>query len=237
MEYAYLETFGRLSRIDINFPNVELPDDMPGFLLTNDDLHCSYNVRGAGITGGDPAFAVNKNYYQFTGGNIGASGPAIAHASGIPKLVVSGMTLSGGTAVDLRRCRLAVTGCTIHASGRGIVLDQPTTFSITGNVIRGIDNAAIKVTNSNDGGRKTGAMISALATRDVAGDGEHPIVIENSDDVQVSSANIVTSAGVDKAAVSVTDSQNVALGDIHGVDLSALLTHSNATFADTDPTP
>jgi hypothetical protein len=236
---AYLQTFNRLSRIDISFPNVELADDTPGFLLTNSsNPSTGYNIRGASLTGGAPAFGIAQNHYQFTGSKIGASGSAIEKIDGVPKVSVASCRLGGGEApiVDVDNCRLAVSGCKFKGGTHGMRLGNMSSFAVSGSYFYGCDSSAITVTTGNLSNDR-GAIISGIATNGVGSDGSHPIVIENSDNVQVVGANIVADENAAGAAISVTDSQNVALDAIHAVNLPALLTHSNATFVDTTPRP
>jgi hypothetical protein len=236
---AYLQAFNRLSRIDITFPNVELAEDTPGFLLTNEsNPSTSYNIRGANLTGGAPAFGIAQNHYQFTGGDITASGSAIEKIDGVPKVSATSCRFGSSDApiVDVDNCRLSVAGCKFHGGSHGMRLGNMSSFAISGSYFTGCTHSAITVENGNLSSDR-GAIISGIVTNDVASDGAHPIVIRNSDNVQVVGANIVANDAASGAAIAVSDSQNVALDAIHAVNQPESLTHSNSSFVDTSPRP
>jgi hypothetical protein len=233
---GYLQTYSRLSRIDIDFPNVELADDQPGFVLSNDSNPSThYNIRGAALTGGDPAFDVGGNQYQFVGGHILASDGAITDSSGVAKVSVAGMELTtgSGNVVGLDNSRLAMSGCKVRGGTNGLRLSNAGSTAVSGTYFIGAANAAIKFVNANASANR-GTIVGGVAIWNAASEGEQPIVIENSDNVHVSGATVVGNETAADAAVSVVDSQNVGLDSIHTV-LPRLVTQENATLAETSP--
>lgn len=213
-EHAYFELRGQATRIDVNFPNVELYDDTRGFVWNASQTSSgimSGQIRGAQITGGDPAIeAISNCNLQVVGGDIDAR-TAIKATESTSKLSIGGgIRMSGASAapvVELANVWVNMGNFRIEDGERGIVLRNCQFAQISGGIIRNIEKACLKASQLTGIGASFGDLVVSGATA-----GENPIYLENVNNLTLD--NILARAKSPVPAIRVGGCDNLLIGDI-----------------------
>jgi hypothetical protein len=211
--HAYLETYGQVSRIDINFPNPELGEP-PGFVINGGPIRKKTNalIRGPQLTGGAPAIDVrDAARVVVSGGRITADGSAINSPSGpITKLVVGNVELQGGNGepvVSANSAWFSMGNFRVENSDQGVVVDNCQFANVNNGIIRNCSRAGLVARNLGGIGYVFGNLTIAAAKDDQA-----PILLDDVDTALVDT--ITASAPRQTPAVQLNSTNNVELGTI-----------------------
>lgn len=215
-EHAYLELRGKATRIDINFPNVELSDDQVGFVFDasqTPDGNMTGQIRGPQITGGDPAIKILDNaIVQITGGNIDTNRTAIeATGEGSPTLTVGGgIRISGGSnhpAVTVNNSWLNMGDFWIQDAAHGVDISTCQFAQISNGTIRNTNHACLRAKTLTGIGANFGHLVLSGASNS-----ENPVYFEDVNNAIL--GNIFAHAKSSVPAVRLGGCDNFTLGTI-----------------------